>query len=116
MSLRAHLGKLEASGLIHLAQVEPELEYLFRHALVQDAAYASLLKADRRVLHKAVGEALERLYPDQLASRELAPVLGRHFREAGDAGRAFKYYALAGEAALGTYANQEKMAGGLRRL
>jgi tetratricopeptide (TPR) repeat protein len=105
--LTAHLAALEASGLIRLAEVEPEIEYLFRHALVQDAAYASLLKADRRVLHRAVGEALERLYPGQLASRELAPVLARHFREAGDAERAFKYYALAGEAALGTYANAE---------
>ncbi len=60
MSLRAHLGKLEASGLIWLAQVEPELAYLFRHALVQDAAYVSLLKADRRILHRTVGERSDR--------------------------------------------------------
>ncbi len=58
MSLRTRLSALEASGLIRLAQVEPEIEYLFRHALVQDAAYASLLKADRRILHRTVGEAL----------------------------------------------------------
>ena len=43
MTIMSELGKLESAGLIRLAQLEPELEYLFRHVLVQDAAYASLL-------------------------------------------------------------------------
>jgi hypothetical protein len=38
MTLTHHLAAFEASGLIRLAQMEPELEYLFRHALIQDAA------------------------------------------------------------------------------
>ena len=42
------LDTLEAKGLIRLATIDPELEYLFRHALVQDAAYESLLKQERR--------------------------------------------------------------------
>ena len=107
MTLRSHLTTLEASGLIRLAEVQPELEYLFRHALVQDAAYASLVKADRKQLHHAVGEALERLYPDQLASRELAPVLAQHFHQAGDDPRALKYLTAAGDAAARVYANAE---------
>ncbi len=56
--LTTHLATLEASGLIHLAQVELELEYLFRRALVQEATYASFIEADRRVLHLAGGEVL----------------------------------------------------------
>jgi tetratricopeptide (TPR) repeat protein len=107
MSLNQHLSTLEASGLIRLAAVQPELEYLFRHALVQEAAYASLVKADRKRLHLVVGDALEHLYPDQLASRELAPVLAQHFYLAGEGPRALRYFTLAGDAAARVYANAE---------
>jgi tetratricopeptide (TPR) repeat protein len=106
-TLTQHLTQLESHGLIRLATVQPELEYLFRHALIQDAAYASLVKADRKQLHLVVGEALERLYPDQLASRELAPVLAQHFYQAGDGERALRYFTLAGDAAARVYANAE---------
>ena len=41
MSLQTHLNTLESAGLVRLAQLEPDLEYLFRHALVQEAAYAT---------------------------------------------------------------------------
>jgi tetratricopeptide (TPR) repeat protein len=81
------------------------LEYLFRHALVQDAAYGSLLKSDRRALHRTVAEALERLYPDRAA--ELSPMLARHFAEAGDDARALHYFTLAGDTAARLYANAE---------
>src|SRR5689334_3986720 len=105
MTLQTDLTALETSGLLRLAQVEPELEYLFRHALIQDAAYNSLLKNNRRTLHRAVGEALEHLYPDR--REELAPLLGQHFLEAGDSERALNYFSLAGDMALKIYANAE---------
>ena len=79
-ALETQLTTLETSGLIRAADVEPELEYLFRHALIQDAAYGSLLKADRKILHRTVGETLERLFPDRRA--ELAPRLAEHFAQA----------------------------------
>jgi len=60
MTLVQHLGILEFAGLLRLAAAQPELEYAFRHALIQDAAYASLVKADRRALHRAVADALRR--------------------------------------------------------
>ena len=107
MALLTQLNTLESSGLICLAAAQPELEYLFRHALIQDAAYGSLVKQDRKRLHREVGEALERMYPDQLASRELAPRLGEHFYQAGDDQRALKYFTLAGDAAARGYANAE---------
>ncbi|HLF27556.1 MAG TPA: tetratricopeptide repeat protein [Anaerolineae bacterium] len=107
MTLFHQLSALEASGLVRLAVSQPELEYLFRHALIQDAAYRSLVKPDRKQLHRAVGETFERLYAERSSNGELAPLLGRHFFEAGDAGRALKYFMLAGDAAARIYANAE---------
>ena len=94
----AQLDTLEAKGLIELAASRPELEYLFRHWLVQNAAYESLLKQERRQLHRLVGEALEVLYPDRRS--ELAGVLAMHFEQAGDTDRALEYLATAGRFAL----------------
>lgn len=105
MSLPSHLGKLEASNLIRLAQAEPELEYIFRHALVQEAAYDSLVKRDRRMLHRTVGEALERAYSDRLD--EMAGVLAHHFREAGDREKAVDYARRAARRARSAYAYEE---------
>jgi serine phosphatase RsbU (regulator of sigma subunit)/class 3 adenylate cyclase/tetratricopeptide (TPR) repeat protein len=104
-SLLSHMSTLETAGLIRVTQVTPGLAYSFRHALVHEAIYASLLLEDRRQLHLAVGEALEELFAEQ--SRELAPRLAAHFHAAGDVPRAVKYYLLAGEAALSAFANQE---------
>ena len=77
MTTDTRIDILEARGLIRLASIRPELEYLFRHGLVQDAAYTSLLKQERRELHGRVGAALEELYPDRAG--ELALVLAMHF-------------------------------------
>jgi serine phosphatase RsbU (regulator of sigma subunit) len=105
MTLFSDLSTLEAAGLIQVAKVEPDLEYNFRHTLVQDAAYASLLESDRKRLHLAVGDAIESLYPDR--RKELAAILGYHFKEAGQDERALSYFKIAGDAALSGYANQE---------
>ena len=75
------LDTLEARGLIRVATLQPELEYLFRHALLQDTAYGSLLKQERRALHQVVGQTLEELYPERAG--ELAAVLAMHFEQAG---------------------------------
>jgi hypothetical protein len=98
MAIETQLDTLEAKGLIRLAPSRPELEYLFRHWLVQDAAYGSLLKQERRELHGLVGEALEVLYPDR--GSELAGVLAIHFSEAGDTDKAVEYLMAAGQFAL----------------
>ncbi len=105
MSTDTRVDVLEARGLIRLASIRPELEYLFRHGLVQDAAYTSLLKQERRELHGRVGAALEELYPDRAG--ELAPVLAMHFEQAGDAERAIEYYVAGARHALEQYAIQE---------
>ncbi|MDQ2913066.1 MAG: hypothetical protein M3T56_07400 [Chloroflexota bacterium] len=105
MTTKTDLGNLEASGLIQVAAVQPELEYLFRHALVQDAAYGSLLKQDRRALHKLAAETLLSLYPER--QRELAAVIAMHFEQAGDAGSAAAHVIVAGEHALERFAQRE---------
>ena len=86
MAVDTQVDTLEAKGLIRVASYRPELEYLFRHWLVQDAAYGSLLKQERRELHRQVGEALESLYPDRRS--ELAGLLAMHFEQAGETDKA----------------------------
>ncbi len=108
MTLDDRLNLLRTAGLIRDAGTVSEKEYLFQHALLQEAAYDSLLKQDRKRLHLAVGNALEQSYPERLD--ELAPLLARHFAEASDDSRALTYFILAGEHALRQYAFPEVIA------
>ncbi|MBI3361963.1 MAG: AAA family ATPase, partial [Chloroflexi bacterium] len=105
--LDRQIGKLQRADLIHEAARLPELEYIFRHALTQEAAYNSILLKRRREFHRKVGETLEALFADRI--EEYAPVLAHHFYEAEDA-RALQYYTLAGDAAYRLYANAEAVA------
>ena len=107
MTLLARLSRLERDGLIEMAHAHPELEYLFRHGLIKDAAYFGLLKGDRRALHRAVGEALEQAADP---TRDRLPALAVHFSEAGEGARALRYSTLAGDAAAAAYANAEAIA------
>lgn len=104
-TLAPQLNLLQELGLIREAATQPELEYLFRHALIQDAAYASLVKNDRRALHLAIGETLERTHPAHPA--EVAALLAHHFYQAGDDARALHYLTIAGDGAARKYANAE---------
>jgi predicted ATPase len=105
MSVLIQLNTLEKAGLIRVAQVTPDLEYLFQHTLVQDAAYASLLEEDQSRLHLEVGEVLEELYTGHLD--DIAATLADHFEKAGKFERAFRYYIVAANKSLAAYANQE---------
>lgn len=107
MKLISQLNITESSGLIRLLHVQPELEYLFRHALTQDAAYHSLLKQDRKHLHLAVAESLESLYSEQ--TNELAATLADHFERAELRDKAVHYLRQAGDRARAAFANQEAL-------
>ncbi|MBI1800555.1 MAG: hypothetical protein HYR71_02860 [Chloroflexi bacterium] len=107
MSLRHQLTHLEQAGLIQLAAPQPELAYVFRHALIQDAAYSSLLRRERQALHRRLGEILEGEYAGRLD--EVSAVLAQHFAEAQDDARALTYFTRAGDAAARLYANVEAM-------
>ena len=105
MSLNNHLQLLELTGLIQLAEEHPDLEYLFRHVLIQDAVYESLLRTDRQRLHGAVGQTLEHLYADHLS--DIASLLGQHFAQARQANKAITYLLQAGDKARHSFAHEE---------
>jgi ABC-type oligopeptide transport system substrate-binding subunit len=83
----------------------PELEYIFKHDLTREAAYNGLLKRDRRVYHRQVAEALERLFPER--AEEQLGLLAHHWERAGDAEKAVEYLLQAGDRARRLYAHQE---------
>ena len=104
MNLSTELKELENTDLIRRAS-EAELVYWFKHGLVQDTAYSSLLKNDRKRLHRLVAESLEREYPRGLD--ENAARLAQHYAEAGDDIKALEYARRAGDVAARLYANSE---------
>ncbi|MCO6450077.1 MAG: AAA family ATPase [Caldilineales bacterium] len=106
--LDAHLQTLQNQELIRESVQATEREYIFHHALIQDAAYFTILRRQRREYHRRVGQALADLYPGRL--EELAPVLAAHFDEANDLAQALHYFALAGDVAFRLYANVEAAA------
>jgi tetratricopeptide (TPR) repeat protein len=99
---------LQQADMIHEAAREPELEYVFRHALTQEAAYSTLLLKQRRTFHRQVGQALEFLFPAE--RDELAAELADHFLQARDFERALKYHTAAGERAFRLHASAEAIA------
>jgi class 3 adenylate cyclase/predicted ATPase len=102
------LEQLVNSELVFRRGAPPDATYSFKHALVQDTAYQSLLKSKRQQLHARIAETLEERSSDV---RETAPeVLARHLTDAGLAERAIPYWRRAGELAAGRSANVEAIA------
>ncbi len=101
------LGELAALELILEKEHFPELAYMFKHALVHDVAYATLLAERRRALHRLVGTAIEELYADRLA--EQYETLAHHYFEGQDWEKALGYLERAGDKAAAAYANQEAL-------
>jgi tetratricopeptide (TPR) repeat protein len=106
--LDRRLAVLLQADLIREAARIPDLEYMFNHALTQEAAYQSILLKRRREFHRRVGEVMEKLFPQR--GEELAPVLAHHFAAAGERQKAQHYFTLAGDVAYRLYANQEAAA------
>jgi class 3 adenylate cyclase/tetratricopeptide (TPR) repeat protein len=101
--LEGLLAELKALEIIYEQGLLPEPAYIFKHAVIQDVAYQSLLIQRRRALHRAVGEAIEELYTDRLADHY--EELAHHFSQAEEWGRAFEYLARSGDRARDAYAN-----------
>jgi class 3 adenylate cyclase/predicted ATPase len=99
------LDKLMAGEIVFRRGVRPEATYVFKHALMQDAAYQSLLRSRRRQLHARIAEVIERRFPSLAeAQPELA---AHHLAEAGLAERAIGYLQRASRRALARSAELE---------
>lgn len=101
------LTELQRLDLIVEKRRRPNPEYRFRHGLVQEVAYASLVDSTRRKLHRRVGEALEDIYGE--SPEEAYGLLARHFSEADEAEKAAEYLLKAGDAARAVYADREAL-------
>jgi len=103
--LDAALARLVAAGIVLPVGRGLERGYAFKHELVRDAAYESLLLSRRRILHERIARSLEERFPE-IASSE-PELLARHFGYAGLAGPAADYRDRAGDLAVGRSAYQE---------
>ena len=108
MALQQDLDALQDKGLIEALRKKREPAYLFRHALVQEAAYEAILKNDRRTLHRIVGQAIETLFAEN--AQELAATLAFHFSRAEDWDQALAWAGTAAERAAAQWALQEAVA------
>jgi class 3 adenylate cyclase/predicted ATPase len=92
------LDRIVQAGLLFCQGVPPYASYLFKHALVQDAAYGTLLREPRRALHARIAETLESDFPDIAESQP--EVLARHCSEAGLIEKAASLWGNAGQRSL----------------
>lgn len=104
-TLRAELARLVAAEVLFERGSAPNTVYLFKHALIQDAAYESLVKSKRREYHQRIAHVLEERFKD---SAETQPeVLAHHWQHAGCPAEAIRYYYRAGQRAIEASANLE---------
>jgi class 3 adenylate cyclase/predicted ATPase len=96
--LRSALDRLNAAGLLFRQGVPPHATYLFKHALVQDAAYGTLLREPRRALHARIAETIESQFAE-IAERQ-PELLARHCTEAGQIEKAAGLWGKAGQRSL----------------
>jgi tetratricopeptide (TPR) repeat protein len=106
--LVAALDRLIAAELIFRRGIPPVSSYIFKHALVRDAAYQSLLRKHRQELHANIAAALERGFPHTLETRP--ELVARHFDEARLFEKAVGYWLRAGRLAAARSANVEAIA------
>jgi tetratricopeptide (TPR) repeat protein len=102
------LERLVAAELIFRRGVAPEITYLFKHALVRDAAYESLLKTRRQEIHARIATAIEAHFPQILQTQP--ELVARHFGEARLAEKSIGYWLQAGRASAARSANVEAIA------
>jgi predicted ATPase len=107
-TLRQGLGQLVASELLHQRGRPPRETYIFKHALVRDAAYESLLKSQRQDLHARIAAAIEERFPESLKTRP--EIIAHHLSQAGLHEKATRHWRAAGELAVQRSANVEAIA------
>ncbi len=106
-ALKNALSQLEKAELVFRRGEPPEATYSFKHALVRDAAYESLLKSRRQQLHSQIARTVVERFPDIVASQP--EIVAHHFTEAGLAEPAIDYWLKAGQQAARRSADAEAL-------
>jgi tetratricopeptide (TPR) repeat protein len=99
------LINLERLDLIKTISLQPELEYIFKHALTQEVVYNGLLLKERRLIHEKIGLVMEELLQDHLP--EFYETLAYHYSQSDNFQKAYEYLKLSGDKAAKNYANNE---------
>jgi TOMM system kinase/cyclase fusion protein len=94
-TLQQALAQLVEAELLYQRGVPPQASYLFKHALIQDAAYQSLLKSTRQRYHQRIAQVLEAQFPGMAETQP--ELLAHHYTEAGLSAQAIPYWQRAGQ-------------------
>jgi class 3 adenylate cyclase len=111
-TLQRELGRLVDAELLYQRGLPPQATYLFKHALIRDIAYESLLRSTRQGYHQRVATVLETQFPETAASQP--ELLAQHYMEAGLNAQAVRYWYQAGQHAMTIAQNQQAKAWELR--
>ena len=104
-TLQERLGQLVGAELLYQRGRPPHARYMFKHALIQDAAYASLLKRTRQLYHQQIAQMLEAEFPETVEAEP--ELVAHHYTEAGLNEQAVGYWHQAGERATQSSAHAE---------
>jgi predicted ATPase len=104
-NIEQHLSGLERLDLIKTKSFEPDLEYIFKHALTQEVVYNGLLIKERLKIHARIAHVIEKLFADRLP--EFYETLAFHYKQSNSVLEAVDYLMKAGEKSLKRYAVQE---------
>ena len=103
--LQQGLRRLVEADLVFQHGLPPQAQYVFKHALIQDTAYQSLLKSRRQQLHAQTAQVLEQQFAETVTTRP--ELLAHHYTEGGLAAQALPYWQQAGQQAIQRSANAE---------
>src|SRR4029453_17504271 len=104
-TLRQGLTRLVAAELVYQHRVPPQARYIFKHALVQETAYQSLLKSKRQQYHRQIAQVLEERFPETVQTQP--ELLAHHYTEGGLREHTIPYWQQAGQQAIQRSANAE---------
>src|SRR5262249_33990527 len=107
-SLQQALAKLVEAEVLYQRGVLPQARYVFKHALIQDAAYQSLLKSTRQQYHQQIAQVLEARFPETVEAQP--ELVAQHYTEAGLTEQALPFWQQAGERATQRSAYVEAVA------
>ena len=107
-TLQRGLHQLVEAEFLYQRGVPPQATYLFKHALIQEAAYQSLLRSTRQQYHQHIAQVVEARFPEVCETQP--ELLAHHYTEAGVLAQAVPYWQRAGQRALERSANLEAIA------